>query len=378
MTSRPLTVVQVLPELNSGGVERGTVDFARFLVATGYRSLVMSAGGRMEAELRAEGSEHIRFPVHRKSVFSLFKVPALRRELQRLNPDLIHVRSRMPAWLVWRALRRWPGTERPVLISTFHGLYSVNFYSAIMGCGDRVIAISQCVQDYISRNYPKIDPNKVRLIHRGVDTRQFHPNIDVSPKWWESLISDIPHIVDKQILLMPGRLSAWKGQRTFISLIDHLLAQGKEVHGLIVGDPTPGKAAYRAELVAEVERRGLSKSITFLGHRSDIAQLYKVSALVFNLSEKPEPFGRTVIEALAVGTPVIAFDSGGPAESLAVCCADGLVPPGDIVTLVARAASLLANPPPVKISREFTADFQAQATLDVYMEALNERKESAD
>lgn len=368
-----LKVLQVLPELNSGGVERGTVDFARYLVGQNIESVVMSAGGRLVEKLESEGSRHISFPVHRKSLLSFLKVRALRQVLVELKPDVIHVRSRMPAWLIYLALKRWPLAIRPVLVSTFHGLYSINFYSAIMGCGDRVIAISNCVRDYITTNYPKIEAEKITVIHRGVDVQQFSNTYHIEPQWKEGFDQENPNASEKALIVMPGRLSPWKGQRVFIDLMECLLAKGLAVHGLIVGEATPGNENYARDLKLEVDSRGLSRDISFLGHRHDMENYYKIAAVVLNLSQHPEPFGRTVIEALAMSTPVVAFNSGGPAESLRDCLPEGLVAEGDLTGLVEQVASFIHNRPNIQLPKQFTLHYQAEQTLRVYQQALANR-----
>ncbi|TGD71002.1 glycosyltransferase [Mangrovimicrobium sediminis] len=365
-----MTVLQVLPGLDSGGVERGTVDLARELVRRGHRSLVMSSGGRLQAQLEAEGSTHITYPVHRKSLASLWRVPGLRRELDELAPDVIHVRSRIPAWMVWLAVGKRPPGQRPALVSTFHGLYSVSRYSAIMGCGDRVIAISDCVRDYITGNYPQVDPARITRIHRGVDTAQFPAGFTPSPEWRDTFFADYPAARDKPLLLMPGRLSRWKGQLEFIELLARLRGANIACHGLVAGEGDPGKEAYREELVARAAELGIAGDLSFLGHRSDMAELYAVASVVCNLSQHAEPFGRTVIEALAVGTPVVAWNEGGPAESLRESLPAGLVTKGDMDALAAAVSGFLAAPPAVSLPASFTLQAQVEATLAVYREAI--------
>ena len=367
-----MKVLQVLPELNSGGVERGTVDFARYLVQQGHESLVISAGGRMVSLLEQEGSAHIQYPVHKKSLSSLWRVRGLRRLLLELEPDVIHVRSRIPAWMVWLALKKIPTDRRPALISTFHGLYSVSAYSAIMGCGDRVIAISQCVKEYILKNYPKIDSEKIELVHRGVDTDQFNKQHTINPDWQAELYQRFPQLRAGNIILMPGRLSRWKGHIDFIQMIRQLVDQQVSCHGLIVGSPNPGKEEYLQELQELVTREQLQEHITFLGHSDQMANLYALSSVVCNLSQHAEPFGRTVIEALAIGTPVVSYDYGGPAESLGSSFPGGLVPVGDQQTLCATVARCLNEPQKVELSPQFTLQYQARSTLAVYHKALSE------
>jgi glycosyltransferase involved in cell wall biosynthesis len=368
-----MKVLQILPELNSGGVERGTVDFAHELVKAGHQSLVMSAGGSMVEQLTAQGSTHITFAVHQKSLKSLLLVRRLRRLLAELKVDVIHVRSRVPAWMTWLAIKKLPASQRPALVSTFHGLYSTNFYSAVMGRGDQVIAISQCVYDYIVANYPQVNRDNITIIHRGVDTRQFNPQVQPDAEWQQQLLQQHPQLQGKPLLLMPGRLSRWKGQLQFIELIDQLVQSNTACHGVIVGGPTPGKEAYLQELKDEVTRRKLGEHISFLGHRNDIASIYKLSAMVFNLSQHAEPFGRTVIEALAMGVPVVSYDYGGPAESLRACFPEGLVPLGDSEALNSTVKKLLHSQPPIKLAENFTLQAQAQATLAVYQRALASR-----
>ena len=369
-----MKVLQILPALTSGGVERGTVDFARELVKAGHQSLVMSSGGSMVEQLEAEGTTHIEFAVHQKSLKSLFLVKALRRLLLQLDVDIIHVRSRVPAWMTWLALRKIPAEKRPALISTFHGLYSINAYSAVMGKGDQMIAISQCVYDYIIENYPQVNREKITIIHRGVDTAQFNKNFKVEPQWQQEFYQQNPQFEGKPLLLMPGRLSRWKGQLQFIELIEQLVKSGIACHGVIVGGAQPGKEAYLQELQEQVQRLGLAEHITFLGHRRDIANIYSQSAMVFNLSQHAEPFGRTVIEALAMGIPVVSYDYGGPAESLRACFPEGLVPLGDQQALIKTVKTLLDNRPDIELSESFTLRTQAKATLNVYCKALSARR----
>jgi glycosyltransferase involved in cell wall biosynthesis len=308
--------------------------------------------------------------VHRKHPASLRQVRPLRRCLLELAPDIVHVRSRLPAWLVFLALGRRPRVQRPAIVSTFHGLYSVNRYSAVMGRADAVIAISACVRDYILANYPAIPGERIEVIHRGVDVEAFPRGFRPDPAWSRAFLDAHPRLGDVPLVLMPGRLSRWKGQEAFIALVAQLRARGVACHGVIVGGPTPGKEGYARELGAQVAERGLQDAITFLGHRDDMAELYAVAAVVCNLSQHPEPFGRTVIEALAIGTPVAAFAVGGPAESLRDCLPDGLAPPGDLDGLADRVARLITDPPAFELPREFTLAEQAARTLDLYRRVL--------
>ncbi len=366
-----MKVLQVLPALNSGGVERGTVEFARELVRRGHESLVLSSGGLLVAQLEQEGSRHITLPVHRKSLASFGQVRPVRALIQSLKPDVIHIRSRLPAWIVWLAWRKLPARERPALVSTFHGMYSVNAYSAIMARPRHLIAISHCVEQYILDNY-RVDPSRITVIQRGVDTRAFSPGAPAA-EWVAALYRDYPQFRDRKLVLMPGRLTRWKGQEAFLDMLAQLVRLCPDVHGVIVGGAEANKASYRAELEARAEALGLARQVTFTGHRADIAEFYRLANVVCHMSTRPEPFGRTLTEALAVGTPVVAFDRGGAAESLSACFPEGLVTPDDLPAFAARVHGLLGQSPRIEIRPEFRLEHQVEKTLEVYRRALAQR-----
>lgn len=364
-----MKILQVLPALKSGGVERGTVEFAAELVKRGHTSTVLSAGGPMVAPLEAAGSRHITRPIHRKSLFTLGQVRPVRRLLQSLKPDVIHVRSRMPAWVIYLAWKGLPAGERPVLVSTFHGMYSVNPYSAIMTKAEHLIAVSDCVRRYILGNYTVTD-DRITVIQRGVDTHQFCES-PLDPAWRTQLLANYPQLRDRRILLMPGRLSRWKGQLTFLEVIAQLVREDDKVHGVIVGGLEGGKQRYQDELDKRIDELGLHDHITFLGQRSDMHELYLFADLVCHLSTKPEPFGRTLTEALASGTPVVTFERGGAAETLRACFPAGLVAPDDTHAFVQTTQTLLAQPrPAIEIPERFHLAAQTEATLSVYRELL--------
>ena len=365
---RPLTVVQVLPALNAGGVERGTVEFARELVRLGHRSIVISSGGRMVAQLEAEGTEHIQMPVHKKSLASLLQVRPMRRLLGKLNADIVHVRSRIPAWISWLAWRRMPPATRPGLVSTFHGMYSVTPYSAIMARGERLIAISDCVHRYILDNYD-VNPAVITRIYRGLDPPAFTANA-YTRQWREQLLADYPQLADLNVILMPGRLSRWKGQEDFLHMMAKLVTLEPACHGVVVGAAEPDKAHYLEELLALRDQLGLADRVTFVGHRSDIQAFYGLAAVTCHMSNKAEPFGRTVPEALACGCKVVAWDRGGASESLSAGFPQGLVTPDDIAAFAQRVSDVLHAHYRITLPRDFYLQSQVDATLQVYRQLL--------
>ena len=363
-------VVQILPALDAGGVERGTLEIGAALVRAGHRSTVISSGGRLVPELVAGGSEHIRMPVHAKRLASLSQVGKLRNVFSGLGADIVHARSRLPAWLAWWAIRRLAVDCRPRFVTTVHGLYTVNGYSGIMARGERVIATSASVRDYVLANYPRCDPEIVRLIHRGVDATDFPRGHVPTAAWRAAVLAEFPELADKRLLVLPGRLVRWKGGMTFLRLLAEVAPPREAVHGVLVGGPDRPRGAFPADLARECGRLGLGGRVTFAGHRSDLREWLASAELCFNLSTHPEPFGRTVIEALSLGAPVVAFDSGGPAETVGACFPEGLVPDGDFESLVERVAALLDGVMPEVRPCPFELSRMQDETLRVYAELL--------
>ena len=339
--ARRLTVVQMLPALESGGVERGTLEIGRGLVAAGHRSIVTSAGGRMVGQLVDEGSEHVAWDVGRKRLSTLRWVPRLRRLLAEEKVDVLHLRSRLPAWIGYLAWRGMDPATRPRLVTTVHGFYSVSRYSAIMTRGERVIAVSEAIRDYVHDNYPDVDPARVEVIHRGIDPAQFPRGLVPSAEWLAEWRAAFPQLEGKQVLTLPGRLTRLKGHADFLALIATLRREGRAVHGLIVGDTQAGKEEYASTLRDRIAELDLVADVTFAGHRDDMPEIYAVSDAVLTLSTQAESFGRTVAEALAVGTPVLGYASGGVDEILRRFYPEGAVTPGDVDACAGRARALL-------------------------------------
>jgi len=372
-----MKVVQVLPDLEGGGVERGTLEVARGLVAAGHESLVISAGGKLVAQLEQEGSRHLTWDLGRKSLLTFRHIWSLRRWMRDYQPDIIHLRSRLPAWVVWLAWRGLEGKglpvdRRPHLITTVHGLYSVSAYSAIMCRGERVIAVSQTVMDYIRQHYPDTDSTKLRLINRGIDPDEFPYGYQPAQQWREAWYQQYPQLVDKKVLTLPGRITRLKGHHDLITLVASLKQAGVPVHALIVGGEDPKRRAYADELRARIQQEGLGEWITFTGARSDIREIYALSDVVLSLSNKPESFGRTVVECLSLGVPVAGFGHGGVAETLAALYPEGLVEKGDLAELQQRLQSWFRDGAPRVVGNSlYTLDRMISDTLAVYDEVTH-------
>jgi glycosyltransferase involved in cell wall biosynthesis len=371
-TGRRLTVVQVLPALESGGVERGTLEVGKYLVEHGHRSIVISAGGRLVEQLEREGSEHLAWEVGRKSPLTLLRyVGRLRRFLRDEKADILHVRSRMPGWVCYLAWRGMDPAMRPHLVATVHGPYSVNRYSAVMSRGERVIAISDMIAAYIRTNYPHVAPENIRLIPRGVDPAQFPHGYQPTAAWLTRWRADYPELTGRKVIILPARITRWKGQEDFIQLMARLVAANHDVHGLIVGEAHPHRREFMLELQRQCRALGLENRITFTGHRGDLKDVMAVSDIVLSLSREPEAFGRVTLEALSLGKPVIAYDHGGVSEQLAAVLPDGAIPVGDIAAAAKKTADWLSQPPDVPAQNPYTLARMLASTLDVYRELAN-------
>ena len=262
----PMKVIQILPELNAGGVERGTLEVGKYLVEQGHESLVISNGGRQVAQLEAEGSRHITLPVHQKRLRSLKQVKVLRELFEKERPDILHLRSRLPAWLAWLAWRKMNPATRPRLITTVHGMYSVNFYSKIMTRGEAVICVSNSVKNYVLKNYPDVPADKLTVINRGVDPQQFPYGFQPPADWLKKWQADYPQLEGKYVITLPGRITRWKGQLDFIQVIATLKAKHIPVHGLLVGEPHPKKLEFLGEVKAAIKMANLENDITLAHH----------------------------------------------------------------------------------------------------------------
>lgn len=366
---RRLTVVQLLPALESGGVERSTLEIAAALVAAGHRAIVVSAGGRLVPRLDAIGAEHVALDIGRKSLLTLRHARTLRALFAREHADIVHARSRLPAWLAVLALRGMPTGARPRFVTTVHGLNSPSRYSAVMARGERVICVSRTVRDYVLQHYPDTDPTRLRVIDRGIDPVDFPraPHPDREARAWAA--AQHPALRgDGPLLLLPGRGTRLKGHADALELLAQLRADRLDARLWLPGAREPGRAEYIVELEALAARRGVADAVAFTAPTDAIARAYAASDLVLQLSRKPEAFGRTVIEALSVGRPVLGWAHGGVGELLAQLQPDGEVSPFDTHALHARARALLARPPVPAVTMPHTLRAMQEATLAVYDE----------
>jgi len=364
---RRLTVVQLLPALDTGGVERSTLEIAEALVRAGHRAIVVSKGGRQLLQLQALGAQHIALDIGHKSPLVLRHVPALRQLFATSGADVVHARSRLPAWLGWYALRGMPVARRPHFVTTAHGLNSPSRYSGIMARGERVVCVSETVREYLLRHYPKTDPAGLRVIPRGIDIAAFPRVAGVDADARAQLAARYPQLGGADpLLLLPGRGTRLKGHADAIALLAAVRRSGLDARLWMPGAVQDGRAGYVAELWQLAHAAGVQDAVAINEATAAMAQAYAACDLVLQLSRKPESFGRTLIEALAVGRPVLGWAHGGVGELLAELQPEGAVPPFDADALLRVALRLLAQPPAPPATMPYTLRAMQEATIDMY------------
>ena len=368
--TRPLTIVQLLPQMNAGGVERGTLEINRALVAAGHRSIVISGGGRLVPQLEAEGGEHVEMQVWKKRPTSLLTVPKMRKWMLDVRPDIMHARSRVPAWVTWLAWRKLPQAVRPRFMTTAHGMNKANAYSRIMTYGEKVIAVSNTCRDYLLNCYPQTDPQKVEVVHRGVSPDEFPYGHRPSSEWQRDWYESFPQLKNQFVAVVAGRVTRFKGHLDFLSAINLLKQQGTIVHGVIAGGEDPRRKAYADELRQKIVEYGLEEQITFTGHRTDIKDVVSICDVSVSTSiQPPESFGRSVLESVRLGKITLGYAHGGVGEVLSTVYPEGRIPLRDVETLAVRLKDAkdgrLSVPQP---NEHFLLTLMQEKTLGIYDE----------
>lgn len=359
--------------MNIGGSELVATELSEYLTGHGHRVTVIAAEGPIGERVRACGAAHLDWPIGKKRLSTLRLIKPLAEWFESERPDIVHVHSRLPAWICWRALRRVDPAKRPKFLTTMHGHYSVSAYSSIMARGQRTIAVSEHIRRYTLANYPAAAPEDIVTVHGGASRADFPYGHRPPAGWRNSVEAEFPELAGKRWLLLPGRVTRWKGHVDFLHLLSSLAADLPDVHGLFVGGCRVG-SRYEAELQTLAAKMGLRERLTFTGDRLDIRDWMAESTLVFNLSnDPPEAFGRTVLETLCLGRPMIAWDHGGAAEIMAAMFPAGAVAPLDFDALETRARAFLEKPPSVARSDAFTLEESMMKHLDVYRYLLEAR-----
>jgi glycosyltransferase involved in cell wall biosynthesis len=341
-----LTVLQIVPELGTGGAERTTIEVAQAIVSAGGRALVWSAGGRLLPELLAVGGEHIMGSAASKNPWEVFVAnPArLAALIKQENVSLVHARSRAPAWSALIAARR----SNVPFVTTYHGIYNAKsaikrWYNSVMTRGDIVIANSQFTKAHLIAQHGT-DPAKVQVIYRGVDVDAFDPaavsqarSLELARKWGLSLPSLRPRII------LPARLTEWKGQSVLIAALGIIKRQNLDFEAILVGD-SQGRDAYVDTLRAQIVTENLESQVHLVGHCSDMPAAFSLCDIAVTPSIEPEAFGRTAAEAQAMGLPIIASDLGGARETVDPGITGYLCKAGDATALANHLARVLSMP----------------------------------
>ncbi len=341
-----MKIMHLLPSLSSGGVEQVVLELCQGLTEKGVECVVVSAGGPMVAMIEATGARHLTRPIGKKSLKTFMQVGKMVRLLKEERPDILHLHSRVPAWVGYLAARRLPAAIRPHVITTFHGFHSVNFYSAIMAKGDRVIAVSECMKEHILQQYPgKVEPKNIYVIPNSVDTQINYPEYTPSEDWIRKWKSDYPELEGKFTLCLPGRITKIKGAAHLAPILSGLRNRGIPAHAVIVGETKKGKEAIRREIEETLARADQTANVTWTGHRRDLRDVLCACDVTLSLTLQPESFGKTTLEALALGRPVAGYEHGGVGEQLNVFLPEGRVPTRDVSAMVDLLASWYEKSP---------------------------------
>ena len=376
-------VLQVLPELETGGVETGTIEVATALKTAGIKNFVASQGGRMVYELEKNKIGHLTLPLKSKNIFTMLSnANKLAQYIKANNINIVHARSRAPAWSAYWAAKK-AGAH---FVTTFHGTYGLGplgikkLYNRVMTYGERVIAISNHIKNHILKNYPKTEESKIRLIHRCADIEKFSPSA-VTQARMINKIKEYNIADDRPVLLLPGRVTRWKGQHLLIEAL-HLM-KNQNYYCIIAGD-AQGRQKYLDYLKKLARKYKLDDRIGFFGRYQDVPALMMVSTVVLSTAIEPEAFGRISIEGQAMGKIVVASNIGGSLDTIQdgvtgklfesnnpQSLADAL----DWALSLNKAETKKISDSAIKNVREhFTKQIMCDKTIEVYREVVNQNE----
>ena len=376
--NKKYSVLQVLPHLNSGGLVSGAIEVSSALVKNNFQSYVLSEGGRREREIDRDGGVLLNLNVGSKNPIIIYKnIFKLKKIIEEFKIDIIHARSRAPAWSAYYAAKK---TKTP-FVTTFHGTYGIknNFkkkYNSIMIRSNRVIAISNFIKDHIIENY-NINNDKIITIHRGINISDFN-SLNVTDERLIAFTNKFNIPEDSLVILLPGRLTRWKGHELFIKAIAKL--NRKDILCLFVGD-NQGRKNYLRDLKKLIENYKLTNNFRIIDNQLDMAAVYKLSDVVVSASTDPEAFGRVVAEAQAMGRPTITANHGGAPEIILDGVTGWLFKPNDIEDLAEKISIALninksdrdkiALQSNQRIKMNFDNNFMCNKTLNLYKELIN-------
>ena len=381
INTKQIAVMQVLPHLNSGGLVSGAVEIAKELANSNFKSLVVSSGGYKENEILRNNSILEKLPVDSKNIFTILRNKRKLIDLAiKYNIHLIHARSRAPAWSAYFAAKE---LNLP-FVTTFHGTYGTESffkkkYNSVMLKGNAIIAISKFVKQHIKDEYGITD--NLHVIPRGVDTNIFSPK-QVSSARLINAAKKISLEGNDQIILLPGRLTNWKGHKLAIKAISNLKVKNFKL--VFIGD-LQGRFKYKNELINLATHLNLANKITLINHTRDLPSYLMLADLVLSCSTKPEAFGRTVLEAQAMGKPVIAFNHGGSVELInenenGILCKVADV--NDLTFNIEKVLQLstykrkvLSKKSISNVNKKYLTKFMCKKTLNLYIKLIKSFRE---
>lgn len=379
-SGRAPVVLQIVPVLGPGGAEQGCIDVATAVVRAGGKAIVVSNGGHRVPEILRAGVTHVTLPVDSKNPLVIWRNIARARALiRRYRVDIVHARSRAPAW---SALKACEGTSAR-FVTTCHAPYAgtgklKTFYNSVMARGDRVIAISDFIARYLRKTFA-LDPGRIRTIPRGIALERFQPRgvsahrlVELTRKW------RLPD--GASVVMMPGRLTRWKGHSVLIEAMRRLTSVRPDLFCVLIGSDQ-GRSGYTKELTTLIREKKLEGRVRIVDHCDDMSAAYMLATVVVSASTEPEGFGRVPVEAQAMGRPVVATDHGGARETILRAETGWLVPPNDskalaqaideALSLSAQERDVLAAHAIDHVTRNFSRELMVARTLAVYAELLD-------
>lgn len=365
-----MKVMHLLPSLTSGGVEQVVLELCEGLINDGHESVVVSGGGPMVADIEKTGARHITMPIGKKSIRTFFLSGRLAKLIRNERPDILNIHSRVPAWVGHWALKKLPKELRPKVISTFHGYYSVNGYSAVMTRGEKVIAVSNFIREHILECYPTTPAEKIVVIPNSVDTSVHYPEYKPSEEWYEKWYAQYPELKGKYVICLPARVTRHKGAAHLAPILQELKRRSIPAHALILGEVKKDKVAFKQELDNLFRDAGLSDAVTWTGLRRDVRDVMVASDVIVSLNLLPEAFGKTTLEALALGRPTAGYEAGGVGEQLDDYLPAGKVPTGDTAAMANVLAEWYHTPPKPKLP--LTAPYRRKDMTDAYIALYRE------
>jgi len=381
---KKIKVLQILPDLNLGGVERGVVEFARYcrdFTDKKVEIIVISSGGSMVNYLLQNKIKHVTLPVRSKNLFTIIcNIYKIANIIKKYKVNIVHARSRAPAWSAYFACKKM----KCKFVTTFHGVYSNKLifnnsffklcYNSIMTKGDRVIAVSNFISDHIIKYFPKINKDNLHIIHRGVDVDNFNIK-NLADDDIVKVINKLKIPADKKIITFPGRISSWKGHEFFLQALTKV--KDKNYFCIIVGD---GDKNYISAIKNIIKKNDLSDNVYLVGKIEQMNVVYFLSDIVISASTRPEAFGRIAIEAGAMQRPIIATNIGGSLETVIDGETGLLVKNGDIDDFAMKIDDLLSQDQEKinkmgeksrsRIARNFSNKLMFEKTITIYRQVL--------